>query len=162
MAVSKEFLDALNQDLALEWSAMIQYTQHASVIVGKDWPIIEELLKHADEEFGHAKDLSDRIDYLGGVPTIDVGERKISTEPLQMIQQDLEGERTAIRRYSERIKQAVDIGDEGTAEILRGILTDEQEHENDLMTAIGNSEKSVTEDLVKEASLTFFKMASAQ
>jgi bacterioferritin len=132
-----DFLNELNIDLALEYAAAIQYIQHSSSVRGPGYQaFIEELLTHADEEIKHAKLLSDRIDYLGGIPTLNVQKRKSSEDTIEMLQQDLEGEKLAIIRYRERITQAKELNDFGTAKILINILIDEEEHENDLKTIL--------------------------
>lgn len=131
-------IDGLNGDLSREYSAAIQYIQHAAVMTGAQYmKIAEEMLVHADEEIGHAKEISDKINYLGGVPTIEVAPIKTSPDPLVMIAQDKAGEEEAIQRYKERIKQAKEAGEGGTKIMLMEILADEEEHRNDLMVALG-------------------------
>jgi len=131
------FLKELSYDIALERSAEIQYIIHANEIKGKDILIAEELLVHADDEYNHQKILSDRLNYLKSKITTEVGEIKTSDNAEEMLSQDLSGETEAIRRYKERIQQAKELGDEGTALILMQILNDEEHHENDLKTYLG-------------------------
>jgi len=61
MAATLERLtDLLNIDLELEYSAAIQYINHAAVMTGAAYgDIIKELKVHANEEIGHAMVLSD-------------------------------------------------------------------------------------------------------
>ena len=68
MTITKDqLLDNLNEDLAWEYAAAIQYVQHAAVITGPEYEsMIQELLTHSTEEMGHAVALSDQIDFLGG------------------------------------------------------------------------------------------------
>ncbi len=75
MAVTIEkLIDLLNMDLELEYSAAIQYINHAAVMTGAAYgDIIKELKIHANEEIQHAMILADQIDYLGGSPSVDVG-----------------------------------------------------------------------------------------
>jgi len=148
MIINREkFIENLNEDLALEYSAAIQYIQHASMILGPQWVTVEELLTHADEEIGHAKLLSERIAYLGGTSTMRVGDRKASENSEKMLKQDLDSERIAILRYKDRIKEAKELGDEVSVKILRGILDDEEHHEDDLCTFLG-IKKTLGEDLI--------------
>ena len=96
----KQLLDKLNKDLAWEYAAMIQYIQHASVVTGAEYEsIIAELLVHANEEMQHAINLSDQIDFLGGVPAVDVQTIMVSADSTEMLEQDLAGELDAIERY---------------------------------------------------------------
>jgi bacterioferritin len=139
MSITKEeLLDRLNADLAWEYAAMIQYVQHASVITGAEYEsIIAELLVHASEEMQHAINLSDQIDFLGGVPAVDVQTIKTSGESKEMLAQDLAGELDAIERYKERIAQAEALREYGLRRVLEDILIMEEEHARDLMTVLG-------------------------
>jgi len=133
----EDFIEKLNYDLELEYAAAIQYIQHQAVISGAQYNNIrDELAVHADEEIQHAIQLSDQIDYLGGKPSVNIGEVKISEDAEEMLNQDLKGERNAIGRYKKRIRQAEKLDEYATAETLRNILVTEQEHEMDLMDAL--------------------------
>jgi len=136
--VKNILITELNGDLAREYAAAIQYIQHAAVMTGPEYmSIMKEMLVHADEEMSHAKTLSDRINYLGGIPTTEVTEIKISNDAREMITQDKTGEEEAIGRYKQRIKQAAQLGDLTTKKMLMEILSDEEEHRSDLMLALG-------------------------
>ncbi len=139
MAITKEkLIELLNVDLSLEYSAGIQYIQHAAVMTGAQYgDIIKELKIHANEEFGHAMVLADQIDYLGGVPTVGVGQIHVSEENVTMLEQDLDGEKDAINRYKVRVDQAEELKEIALAQQLRLILAVEQEHAMDLMQALG-------------------------
>lgn len=139
MEINKETLiELLNKDLALEYSAAIQYIQHAAVMTGAQFgDIIKELKIHANEEVQHALVLADQIDFLRGVPTVDVGKINISAENEKMLEQDLEGEEDAIARYKVRIDQAEVLKEFALSQQLRNILATEQEHAMDLQQALG-------------------------
>jgi bacterioferritin len=139
MGITKEeLLEKLNGDLAWEYAAMIQYVQHSSVITGAEYEsVIAELLVHANEEMQHAISLNDQIDWLGGVPAVDVQVIKTSTDSTEMLEQDLEGELDAVRRYRERIAEAEALREYGLRRILEDILIMEEEHARDLMTVLG-------------------------
>ena len=140
MSITKEkLLEELNKDLEWEYAAAIQYVQHASVISGAQYDsILKELIVHSQEEMQHAVMLSEQIDYLGGVPTVDVEERKTAKGSLDMLKQDLDGEQLAIDRYKERIGQAEQLKEYGLRRVLEDILIMEEEHKRDLQTAIEN------------------------
>jgi bacterioferritin len=134
----KKLIELLNNDLALEYSAAIQYIQHAAVMSGAQYgDIIKELKVHATEEIQHAMALADQIDFLGGVPAIDIGKIHTSDDNVEMLKQDLEGEEDAIKRYKVRIEQAEEIKEFALAQQLRNILATEQEHAMDLKQALG-------------------------
>ncbi|MHC4131953.1 MAG: ferritin-like domain-containing protein [Planctomycetota bacterium] len=134
----EKLLELLNMDLELEYSAAIQYINHAAVMTGAAYgDIIKELKIHANEEIQHAMVLADQIDYLGGSPSVVVGDIHISKENNEMLEQDLAGENDAIKRYKIRIEQSEELKEFALAQQLRTILATEQEHAMDLMQALG-------------------------
>lgn len=134
----KELLVLLNKDLGLEYTAMVQYTQHQGTLKGAMYQSLQkELIIHAQEELAHATILAAQIDYLGGVPTVTVPPAKISADSVTMLKQDLAGENDAIARYSKRIRQAEELDLYHLAQQLRTILAVEQEHAMDLEQALG-------------------------
>jgi bacterioferritin len=131
-----EFIRELNGDLAREYSAAIQYTQHAATLTGLHFAFVGELYTHAAEEQGHAKVLNEHINFLRGIPLTAVAPIFTATNPLVMFHQDLTGELEAIARYKLRIKQAEELGLIGTVAILLDILADEESHANDLQSIL--------------------------
>ena len=70
-----ELIDELNNDLAKEFQALVQYVQHAAAMTGPQYDAIKaELVVHSNEEHAHAISLADQIDFLGGVPGVDVAQ----------------------------------------------------------------------------------------
>lgn len=139
MPITKdEFIAELNKDLEWEFAAAIQYVQHAAVVTGPEYDAIaKELVIHSNEEMIHAQKVSVIISDLGGAPTVDVEERKISDTSKTMLEQDLGGEELAIQRYKQRIAQAEELGEYGIKRILEDILMDEEEHRRDLLSSLG-------------------------
>ncbi len=136
--IIEKLIDLLNMDLKLEYSAAIQYINHAAVMTGAAYgDIIKELKIHANEEIQHAMILADQIDYLGGSPSVDVSKIATSKDNDQMLQQDLDGEEDAIKRYKLRVEQAEELKEFALAQQLRNILATEQEHAMDLRQALG-------------------------
>jgi len=110
----ERLIELLNMDLELEYSAAIQYINHAAVMTGAAYgDIIKELKIHANEEIQHAMTLADQIDYLGGSPSVSVGKILTSEDNNQMLGQDLDGEEDAIRRYKVRVEQAEQLKEKG-------------------------------------------------
>lgn len=125
-------------DLELEYSAAIQYINHAAVMTGAAYgDIIKEIKIHANEEIQHAMILADQIDYLRGSPSVKVGKIQTSQDNDEMLQQDLDGEEDAIKRYKVRIEQAEQLKEFALAQQLRNILAMEQEHAMDIRQALG-------------------------
>jgi len=84
----------------------------------------------------HAVMVSEQIDFLGGVPTVDVERREISADSLEMLKQDLWGEDNAITRYKKRIGQAEALKEYGLRRVLEDILIQEEEHKRDISNAL--------------------------
>jgi bacterioferritin len=134
----RDLINALNEDLAREYQAIIAYTVYSNVLKGAQWmSIAAELQKHAAEELQHAMIIADQIDYLGGMPTATPKEVKLSDKPEQMLRFDLDNETSTIRNYRERVHQAEALGHFALAEQVRKIISQEQEHQHDLATALG-------------------------
>ena len=132
-----QLIDELNNDLAKEFQALVQYVQHAAAITGPQYDAIKaELVVHSNEEHGHAISLADQIDFLGGVPGVDVAQALISPDSKVMLEQDLDGELDAITRYRERIAQAEMLQEYGLRRALEDILIVEEEHARDLQDAL--------------------------
>ena len=133
-----ELIDALNEDLAREYQAIIAYTVYSSVLSGAQWMnIAAELKIHAGQELQHALILADQIDYLGGTPTATPKPVKLSKKAEEMLRFDLDNETETIKNYRRRVKQAEAVGHYALAEQLRRIIAEEQNHQHDLATALG-------------------------
>lgn len=134
----EEMVRLLNGDLAREYQAIIAYVVYSQTMKGAEYThIAGELEQHAKEELDHAIKVSRQIDYLGGTPTVRPVEVKTSDDARQMLQFDLENERTTLRNYRERIRQADAMGEFALSEVLREIIVQEQDHLQDLSDALG-------------------------
>jgi bacterioferritin len=143
----QELIDALNGDLSREYQAIIAYTVYSTVLKGAKWMnIAAELKKHAGEELQHALIIADQVDYLGGSPTATPKPVKLSDKPEEMLQFDLDNETETIANYRKRVKKAEAIGHYALADQLRTIISQEQEHQHDLATALGIDVPHVWED----------------
>jgi bacterioferritin len=137
-AAIQSLIEALNDDLSREYQAIIAYTVYSNVLSGAQWmSIADELKVHAGEELQHAMIIADQIDYLGGMPTGTPKEVKLSEKAEDMLRFDLDNETETIRNYRQRVKQAEALGHYALAEQLRKIITEEQDHQHSLATALG-------------------------
>lgn len=144
--VSREqLIELLNEDLAREYQAIIAYVVYSQVIKGAEYmAIAEELEKHAGEELEHAIKVSKLIDYLGGQPTVAAKPVRTSDRAEDMLRFDLDSENETVRNYRERVRQCEALGEYAMAEHLRDILKQEQEHQIDLATALGEDVPDVS------------------
>ena len=142
----KELIAGLQQDLSREYQAIIAYTVYSNVLKGAQWMnIAGELRKHAGEELSHAMIIADQIDYLGAVPNATPRQVKLSEKAEEMLRFDLDNETVTIKSYRKRVRQAEAVGHYALAEQLRQIISQEQEHQHDLATALGIDVPNVLE-----------------
>ncbi len=141
----ERLIDALNQDLEREYQAIIAYVNYSQVLKGPEYmSIAEELELHAKQELEHALLIARQIDYLGGMPSVTPKTVRTSEEPEDMLRFDLENENETVRNYRERVRQCEALGEYAIAETIRKILVNEQEHQIDLATALGEDVPDVT------------------
>jgi bacterioferritin len=141
----KQLIDLLNQDLAREYQAIIAYVVYSQVLKGAEYmSIAQELEKHAGEELQHAITIAKQIDYLGGMPTATALPVKLSEKAEEMLRADLDNENDTVRNYRDRIRQAESLQEFAMAEDIREILRQEQEHQIDLATALGEDVPDVS------------------
>src|SRR3984957_14030857 len=98
-ALTKEkFIELLNEDLEREYQAIISYVVYSQVLKGAEYMnIAGELEKHAGEELAHAILISNQIDYLGGMPSVQAKPVRTSDKAKDMLRFDLENEVNTIR-----------------------------------------------------------------
>src|ERR1022692_3077882 len=83
-------IEQLNEDLSREDQAIISYVVYSQVLKGAEFMnIAGELEKHAAEELGHAIVVSNQIDYLGGMPTVQSKPVRTSEKARDMLRFDL-------------------------------------------------------------------------
>lgn len=125
----KALIDKLNEDLAGELSAVIQYTTYAAKATGPYRPQLSEffLAEVADEQ-GHAQFLANKIVALGGEPTTTPRPVAKASTNREMLQAVLEAEERAVADYTERAEQADAYGDKGLAVQLEDMVRDESGH----------------------------------
>jgi len=125
----KTLIDHLNEDLAAELSAVIQYTTYAAKVTGPYRPQLEQFfLAEVPDEQMHAQFLANKIVALGGEPTTmpaPVAPAKTNREMLQAV---LEAESRAVTGYTQRAEEAEAFGDIGLQVQLEDMIRDETGH----------------------------------
>ena len=141
----EKLIDKLNEDLAREYQAIIAYVVYSQVLKGAEYmAIAKELEVHAGQELQHALTISKQIDYLGGSPTTKALPVKETDDAREMLRADLDNENATIRGYRERVVQCEALQEYALAEEIREILRQEQEHQIDLATALGEDAPNVS------------------
>ncbi len=133
-----EIIELLNEVLTAELTAVNQYFGHAKM--QKNWGL-NRLAEHSQnesiDEMRHADALIERILYLEGTPNLQrLGSVRLGEHPVEQLRLDLEVEREAVDRFNRGIAQCVDLGDNGTRELLADMLTSEEEHVDWLETQL--------------------------
>ena len=142
----KDLIAALNGDLAREYQAVIAYVAYSQMLKGAEYmAVAKELEKHAAQELVHALKISRHIDYLGGTPTTKALEVKTSDDPRQLLRFDLDNENETISHYRERVRQCEAMQEYAIAEDIREILRQEQDHQIELATALGEEVPDVAD-----------------
>ena len=122
-------IDHLNEDLAGELGAIIQYVTYAAKATGPYRPQLSEffLAEVADEQ-GHAQYLANKIVALGGEPTTEPRPVPDAGSNRAMLEAVLAAEQRAVRDYTERAREAEAFGDKGLAVQLEDMVRDESGH----------------------------------
>jgi bacterioferritin len=140
-----QLIDLLNEDLAREYQAIIAYVVYSQALKGAQYmSIAKELEVHAAEELQHALTIAKHVDYLGGMPAAKPLPVVLTEDATGMLRADLDNENATIRAYRERLKQCEGLGEYAIAEDIREILRQEQEHQQDLATALGEDVPDVS------------------
>jgi bacterioferritin len=132
-------IEALNRALTVELTAINQYFCQAKMC--KNWGFMRLAAKHYEESIGemkHAEMLIDRILFLEGTPEIaryDV--IRVGTNVEEQFRNDLALEMSGVKHYNATIDLCIQLKDNGTRELLDGILTESEEHVDWLETQIG-------------------------
>jgi len=136
--------ELLNEDLAREYQAIIGYVVYSQVLKGAEYmDIASQLEIHAKQELDHALIISRQIDYLRQMPAVVPKPVRTSKDSKEMLRFDLENENDTIRNYRDRIGQCEVLGEFAMAEQIRQILVQEQDHQIDLATALGEEVPNV-------------------
>jgi bacterioferritin len=125
-----KIIEQLNLRLSEELAAISQYMVHSEMDDNWGYAKLHDTVeKRAIDEMKHAEKLIDRILYLEGKPVVsNLAKIFIGEDVPKQIQNDHEGEATAIKGYNDTIRMAVEAGDNGTKELLNSILQDEERH----------------------------------
>jgi len=136
----KQTIEILQAVLATEIVCVLRYTMNAVAASGiSSDSVKQEFDQHAKEEQGHMRMVAERINQLGGTPNFNpegLATRSASQYSeggnlVEMIKENLIAERIACEHYRELIRYFAD-KDPTTRVMMEGILTNEEEHANDM------------------------------
>lgn len=130
MKGNEKVIEHLNARLAEELTAINQYMVHSEMCDNWGYERLHKMIeKRAIDEMKHAEKLIARILFLDGRPIVsNLNKVFIGAEVPKMHDNDRIAEETAIKGYNDSIRVAVEVGDNGTRELLEAILKDEEDH----------------------------------
>jgi len=130
MKGNDKLIEVLNDLLADELSAINQYMVHSEMCA--DWGyerLHEAIEKRAIQEMKHAEMHIERILFLEGTPIVsNLKAIHIGADIERQLRNDLDAEVAAVKSYNDGVQLAVEVGDNGTRDLLESILKDEEEH----------------------------------
>ncbi len=130
MKGDQKLIETLNALLADELTAINQYIVHSEMCANWGYERLHQAIeKRAIQEMKHAEKLIERILFLEGTPIVTrLNEITIGPDVEAQYRHDLAAEEGAVKAYNEGIRQATEVGDNGTRELLESILQDEEAH----------------------------------
>jgi len=130
MKGNEGLLKKLNALLAEELTAINQYIVHGEMDSNWGYKRLHEAVeKRAIDEMKHGEALIERILFLEGTPIVsELNKIFIGETVEQQFKNDLQAELDAIRSYNDGIRLAREAGDNGTEQLLKQILKDEEAH----------------------------------
>jgi bacterioferritin len=135
---NESVIELLNEVLTAELTAVNQYFLDAKMF--DNWGYERLGQRFRDESIGEMKDadeLIERILYLEGHPNLQrLGTVQVGETAIEKLTLGLDLERQAISRLNRGIALCVARDDNGTRELLEGILTGEEDHADWLETQL--------------------------
>jgi len=129
----QELVDGLNEDLAHEYAAAIQYTYSASVVTGLYRSALKPFFEgEINEELEHALYLSEKIKSLGGTPTTKSAEVPQVSGVKNLLEESLKSEKATIKRYEDRKEQAEKLGYTELVVKIEDLISDETHHKEEI------------------------------
>jgi len=130
MKGNEKVIEKLNMLLADELTAINQYMVHSEMCANWGYEHLHEAIeKRAIDEMKHAEKLIGRIIFLEGQPTVsNLNKINIGAAVDAQHKNDQAAEVGAIKAYNDGIRLAVELGDNGTRDMLESILSDEENH----------------------------------
>lgn len=130
MKGNQELIETMNSLLTDELTAINQYMVHSEMCASWGYEKLhKQIEKRAIVEMKHAEKLIGRILFLEGLPVVsNLKELHIGSDIPKQLANDHAAEEGAIAAYNAAIKQAGDVGDFATREVLERILNDEDRH----------------------------------
>ncbi len=138
MRADDDIIEVLNEVLTAELTAINQYFIHAKMCDNWGYERLgSKIREESIDEMRHAEKIVDRILYFDGVPNMQrLFPLKVGETVAEQFRNDLDVEIAAIERLNRGVALAVERTDNGSRELLAGILVDEEQHADWLETQL--------------------------
>ena len=132
-------VDMLNEVLVGELTAINQYFLGGKIAKHRGYERLgHKINKESLDEMRHAEQLIDRILFLEGLPNLQKLEKvNVAESTIEQLRADLASETRSVERLNSGIKLARDAGDNGSADLLEGLLDASEDHLEWLETQLG-------------------------
>ena len=132
-SAKERLIEALNEDLAYEYQAVIMYIQYSAVVAGPHRSWLSEFFSgEVSGELSHCQFLAQKIVALGGVPVTEPMSVAEATDPVEMLRNALAAEKDAITRYVEHAEFAGQLGEHGLRLELEDFIKEETSHKEEI------------------------------
>ena len=130
MKGDSKVITLLNEVLKAELTAINQYFLHAEMCAHWGYyRLAGNSRKESIEEMVHAEKLMERILYLDGTPNMsDLFKINIGQDVPAQLKSDLQLEYDAVKRLNRGIGLCREVKDDGSRELLKSILLEEEHH----------------------------------
>jgi bacterioferritin len=130
MQGNEKVIQQLNAALSSELTAIVEYMTQSEMCQNWGYKRLGDLTKaRAIEEMKHAEGLIERIIFLDGIPSVDVGLKpQLGSKVQEQLDIDLKDEEDAVRQYNEAAKVCVEARDEGSKALFERMIEDEERH----------------------------------
>jgi len=130
MQGDKRVIEQLNAALASELTAIVQYMTQSEMCQNWGYKRLSDLSKtRAIEEMKHAEGLIERIIFLDGIPSVEVGLKpQLGSKVQEQIEIDLKDELDAVRQYNDAVKLCAEAKDDGSKSLFESMIRDEERH----------------------------------
>lgn len=141
---NEQIIEQLNRILSLEYAGVVQYMQHSFLVSGHQRIVYSDFFREQSKgSLKHASTIGDKIVALGGVPTVEPATIYQTTDLQEMLEQDLQLERSALEAYMKAWEIS---GSNPTLKfMLESIIQDEQVHVEDLEKMTSKNNVAVSE-----------------
>jgi bacterioferritin (cytochrome b1) len=133
---TKKVITALNNIIALEHTAALQYKQHALLVSGLWRKVFADFLfSQSKGALEHAEKFGQKVVALGGVPTVEIGTVRQAVALEEMLAQDLTLEKETMQAYM--TAHALVEGDIALRTMIEGQIESEQRDIEELEMYLG-------------------------